>query len=154
MNRILDNLFYTGNFRYSGIYYRGQHEAIISVELYNAVQLKRSKYKNIIRQERNLTYTGFLTCSHCGSSITGCVKFNQYTYYNCTQKKCYNEKCINNEYMREEILETLIIEQLKKLGCCDTEYFKHLPGVEKRQFLQLINFSGKLDINHKKLVTG
>jgi hypothetical protein len=70
--RILTNPFYVGRFKRHGIEYQGKHEPIIPESLFNRVQqiLGGSTYR-----KHTTPYAGsLLSCSYCGSAVTGEVK--------------------------------------------------------------------------------
>ena len=116
---ILKSSFYYGEFEYpkgSNKWYKGQHEPIITRELYNIVQEKITN-ENIVRaSNKEFAFTKMLTCGLCGSGITADEKFkkqkngnvHRYVYYGCTKFKDKNCPC---GYIKEEDL----IEQLANI---------------------------------------
>lgn len=109
---ILHNSFYIGAFKYMGKKYdNAQHEAIISPELFYAVQQRLATHTPR-PQINNFTYLGLLKCSHCGCSITAEIKKGKYVYYHCTGKKGGSCK---SKYIREEKITTAIEAFLKNL---------------------------------------
>ncbi len=117
--RILDNPFYYGMFEFpkaSGNWYQGKHQPLITQELFEKAkaQLKRDQ---IVRQNKEFSFTKLFTCGYCGSTICAEEKWKvlkdgtsaHYIYYGCGRAKDRNCK---NKYIREE---ELIIELLKIL---------------------------------------
>lgn len=116
--RILDNPFYYGVFerpKGSGNWYQGKHEPLITQELYEKahIQLKRDQ---IVRENREFSFTKLFTCGYCDSGISAEEKWKalkdgtsaHYIYYSCTRSRDRNCK---NKYIREEEL----IDELLKI---------------------------------------
>ncbi len=82
---ILKNPFYQGEFRWLGKIYPGNHEALISRELFDRVQAIATKGKPSSFRGRQFAFGGqYLSCGHCGCAITADQKKGRYVYYNCT----------------------------------------------------------------------
>lgn len=121
---ILKSSFYYGEFEYpkgSNKWYKGQHEPIITKELYNLVQEKITT-ENIIRaSNKEFAFTKMLTCGLCGSGITADEKFkkqqngnvHRYVYYGCTKFKDKNCPC---GYIKEEDLIEQLADILEKVS--------------------------------------
>ncbi len=108
--RILGSSFYYGEFEYprkSGKWYKGQHEPMITKELFDRVQIQlkvpvKTKWGSI-----PFPYKHFLKCYGCGSSIVGEQKTRHYqngnsptfTYYHCSRQ--VNRDC-KEPFAREQ----------------------------------------------------
>lgn len=121
--RILDNTFYYGPFEYpkeSANWYEGKHEPIITKDLFDRAQaqLKRDQ---IIRENKEFSFTKLFTCGYCGSGISAEEKYKQlkdgtharYVYYSCSRARDRNCK---NKYIREEELITELLKILDKIS--------------------------------------
>jgi site-specific DNA recombinase len=112
IHTVLRNRIYTGDFIWKGRRYRGRHEPLISVELYERVQeviegrISRKKR----RSKREFAFSTLITCGHCGCAMVGELKKRRYVYYHCTG---YKGKCPKT-YVREEVLSEKFSEML---GC-------------------------------------
>lgn len=108
---ILKNHFYYGSFEYpkdSGRWFKGNHQPIITKELFDIVQekLQRSLIKS---NNKEFAFTRIIKCGLCGSGITADEKFkklsdgsvNRYVYYGCSK---FNDKECKCGYIREEDL--------------------------------------------------
>jgi predicted metal-binding protein len=116
--QILQNPFYYGVFEYpakSGNWYTGQHEPLITQELFDMVQSQvKSQFTRI--ENKEFAFTKLLTCGLCDSGVSAEEKFkklkdgsvNRHVYYGCTKSKDRNCKC---GYINEEEL----IKQFEKL---------------------------------------
>jgi len=104
LHTILKNRVYVGLFVWGGVEYRGKHEPLISIELFDAVQAAlqghhRGKYGKV-----DIAFRGMLTCAHDGCSLTGERKKEQYVYYRCTG---YRGKCALPRFREEQIAERM-----------------------------------------------
>lgn len=123
VHRILENHFYYGVFerpKRSGNWYQGKHQALIPQDLFEKAQaqLKRDQ---IVRENKEFSFTKLFTCGYCGSGISAEEKFKQlgdgtharYVYYGCGRSRDRNCK---NKYIREE---ELIAELMKIMDKVD-----------------------------------
>lgn len=132
--KMLGNPFYYGEFEYpkaSGKWYKGNHEPLISKELFVKVQ---EQLKVPIKPKwgaKEFPFKRFLKCYSCDSNIVGEEKFKnykngivkKYTYYHCSRQVRYD---CTEPYVREEA----IIQEL--LCMCDdliTDKVELEPGL-------------------------
>lgn len=119
---ILKRRFYCGEFMWIGKVKQGKHKPMISIEEHERIQSLLIRSQKPSQNKYQNYYSGFITCAHCKSSITGYskVKNNRfkglttYHYLKCTKKKVKN--CSQIQLTRTEIdrqisiiLENLII---------------------------------------------
>jgi hypothetical protein len=96
--RVLRKLVYTGKVVHRGKVFPGQHEAIISEDVFQEVQkmlaeeIPRKGFKTRIEGHPNLPYLGLIRCQECGSIMTTAytIKKNKdgvrrYYYYKCSK---------------------------------------------------------------------
>ena len=75
VERILHNSFYVGFFKYKGIIYEnGQHEPIITPELYFTAQKRLNTVSKSKPQINDFSYVGLIKCASCGCSVTAELK--------------------------------------------------------------------------------
>ena len=118
--KILRNRIYTGRFVWDGKTYDGQHEALVSTDLWERVQdvLDGRVGRKARTRKRDFAFSGLIECAACGCSIVGEIKKERYVYYHCTG---YADKCRGNpsscrrKHMREEALEQQFTELLGRL---------------------------------------
>lgn len=122
VRNILGNVTYTGRLHFGDIVVDNAHEAIISMEQYNAAQVLREKrqeqYGATAFQSKHL-FTGLLFCGHCGGRYylrnTG-----KYTYYACYSRTkqmksmVKDPNCMNKIWKGAE-LEAIIDAQIREL---------------------------------------
>lgn len=98
IEQMLKNPFYHGEFRWQGRLYKGNHQPLVSRDLFERVQLVIAGKKPGVFQDRQFAYGQMMTCAHCGCVITAEIKKERYVYYRCTNGK---GKC-PQAYVREE----------------------------------------------------
>ncbi|MFP5503228.1 MAG: recombinase family protein, partial [Candidatus Sericytochromatia bacterium] len=108
---ILKNPFYYGEFRWRGQLYKGNHEPLISRATFDRVQRLLEGKGPGLYQERAFAFGQFLTCAHCGCTITAEIKKEKYIYYRCTNGR---GKC-PQRYVREEALVEQLGEVMKAI---------------------------------------
>ena len=100
LGKLLQNVNYLGVLKFRDVIYAGQHEAIISQELFDKAQLSfRKDNKPLYRDDHNFALSGMMTCAKCGCAITAEIKKGKYIYYHCTggKGKCEQKKIYINE---------------------------------------------------------
>ena len=114
IHAVLRNPLYTGTFRWKGQNYQGTHEPLIDTPTWEHVQ-DALDHRHEGRQRRvkhDFTYTGMVTCGHCGCSLVGEKKKGRYTYYHCTG---YRGHC-PEPYVREETLHEEFLNALRRIS--------------------------------------
>ena len=114
LSKILKNPFYTGNFLYKNVLYKGRHEPLISMGLFEKVQLAFKKDgKPETRRKHQFIYSGLFTCAKCGSAIVGEIKKGKYIYYHCADK---TKNCPNKGIsIKQEQLDKYFEESIKRI---------------------------------------
>lgn len=125
ISRILDNQSYTGDLiqgvkkklnyksnklanvnKSDWIIIQNHHEAIISKEEFEQVQVLKGKYVKINKNNEIDLFSGLLRCSDCNSTFT-IRKSNNQTYYYCSNyvrnKKC-TKQGINKKKLEDKVL--------------------------------------------------
>ncbi|MBU1164461.1 recombinase family protein [Patescibacteria group bacterium] len=114
--KILENKLYYGwiEIKKWHIFVKGQHEPIVSEELFNKVQAIRKGW-NPRKQTRNRNHPDFplrgIKCANCGCTITGGwtrgKTGKRYAYYNCVNKKCSKKKSVSKEVIEDNFTKFL-----------------------------------------------
>ena len=120
IHNILRNRLYTGWFEWNGKLIRGQHDALVPLELWERVQavLDGRFAKKAKRGRHDFAFSGLIACGKCGCAVVGEIKKQRYVYYHCTG---YADKCQGNvdscrrKYVREEALEAQFTDLLGRL---------------------------------------
>jgi DNA invertase Pin-like site-specific DNA recombinase len=91
---ILKNPVYIGDFVWKGVYYKGKHEPLVSIDLFRRVQsIIEDKSRPLKRQAARFAFRGVVKCGTCGCAITAEIKKDRYVYYRCTHARA---ECVNN----------------------------------------------------------
>ena len=110
---ILSRTFYYGVMELHGKYYNGNHEPIISQNLFDRCQEVLGKKTRPRAKTKGFTLSGFIVCEACGCAITAEIKKGKYIYYHCTNGKgICNQKSFN---ANEEKLHDQIALDMEKL---------------------------------------
>lgn len=139
---MLHNIFYIGKFKWGGEIYEGNHDAIISPELYYRVQ---DMFKDIDRTKKHtvtFAYTNLIKCAECGCYLTaefkrGKNKKGHYVYYHWSNAKGVHENLKNyrEEYFDNTfaaILDTICLEaeEIERLKILAKDYIKEFSEYE------------------------
>jgi len=108
LQKILKNHFYYGWFEWSGQFWKGSHEPLISKHLFDKVQSIFADRASSQWKGKWFAFKGLLRCGFCGCAITAETIKGKYTYYRCTYGKGYCEQRIR----REEEIDSLFAEAL------------------------------------------
>ena len=146
----------------------GQHEPLISKELFQKTQLildgnKREEHPNTkILSDINLPLRGFLVCPECGRNLTGSAskgRNNRYYYYHCVSACGHRQKAeIANEAFENGLVQFEIKDAiktiLKKLLLNNYKKFVQNPFEEKKRIVQEIDkLNAKLSVARNKLLS-
>ena len=112
VHRILINPFYSGIMVRDGKYYAGNHEPIISKQLFDDAQTALFGKTHSKKQKHFFPFRGFLRCKSCGCALTASTK-KGHDYYYCTNGKggCVEHK----KYMRSEHLDMIIAKAFNNI---------------------------------------
>ncbi len=125
--KILSNPFYCGGIKWNGVVYKGNHEPIITKELYDRVQLlltskntpKYGKHAHLFKQMGK--------CGQCNGTATGEIQ-KGHVYYHCNGYK----GCTDRKYVREEDIEFKIADVFTYMAIgMDTEELEIVRDVLK-----------------------
>ena len=120
--KIFSNPFYYGTFEYpegSGNWYEGGHEAMITENEYDTVQIMLGRKGNPRSKKYNFAFRGPLFCEECGAMVTAEHKYKKqkngkvrhYIYYHCTKRR---GKCSQGS-IEEKQLEKQIVALLNRI---------------------------------------
>lgn len=109
IEEILKNIFYIGDFMWSGTRYTGKHKPIIDKATFYQVQSKFGLTNKPKQNFNNFTYTNFIKCAKCGCYMTAEVKkgahnSGNYIYYHCTNRKKMHTS-LKGLIIREEVID-------------------------------------------------
>lgn len=123
-NDVLRSKLLCGYVSFAGTYYKGRHEAIITEEQFERVQVLLSRHKGFnANKAKEAIFSGLITCGHCGEIYHSykardkVIKDKYYRYYICRARRFpseYDEKCMNKTWNGKK-LEALIAGEINNL---------------------------------------
>jgi site-specific DNA recombinase len=116
LETMLKNPFYIGRFVWQGIEYKGTHEPLVSLELFQRVQDTFAGRNKPKYRKHNFAFAGLLTCVHDGCTVTTELQKGKYVYYRCSHGR---GKC-SLPYMREEEVSDKMGALLKQIYVPET----------------------------------
>lgn len=156
MRNVLARRTYIGEMFYQGKWYKGEHEAILSPELFEqAARLKAAKHEDYLekgtRDGMASSYLGgFLFCARCGAKYVKCAHYNHYQgknekidLYKCSSRAKKNPEAVRDPNCRNKIwkmteLDALIFAEIEKLSLSEDffdESGKTHPGQAQAEIL-------------------
>ena len=107
IRRILRNPIYWGPFRWKGKVYTGNHEPLISRDLFEEVQLALRANGKPHRSKHDFAFRGLATC-RCGKRMVGHLAKGRYRYYGCSAR-------CGIPQIKESKLSKMFLEHLKAI---------------------------------------
>src|SRR5690606_4570629 len=148
---------------------KGQHEALISEELFDKVQQildgnkRQSVYNTKILSDVNLPLRGYLICPKCGNNLTGSAskgRNNRYYYYHCIATCGFRQRAKTANQIFEEGLTQFDLNKgnkdiLKKMVLLNyNQFVKENPQMDKRKIAKEIDvLNDKLSVARDKLLS-
>ncbi len=115
LHKTLHNPIYYGSFIWGGKLYQGSHTALVSKELFDAVQEAFNAHNKPKQTKKYFAYSGLMVCGKCGCAITAEIQKGKYIYYHCTG---FKGKC-SDKFIREEELTHQFADVVKKVHIDD-----------------------------------
>lgn len=112
LRHMLMNKFYRGLMSRQGKLYRGNHEAVVSQEMFERVQDILHGRHHAKHEKHFYSARGFLSCANCGCMITADTK-KGHQYYYCTNGKgiCTEHR----QYLKGETVDQLLSSLFQEL---------------------------------------
>ena len=146
---LLKNPFYYGLIRYSGEFYEGKHEPIITKKLFDEAQeVMARKSKPKTKELKPYAYRGFFRCGECGCFITTETQ-KGHNYLRCTKRK---NPCLQR-YVREDAITSLIQTELQKVSLPD-DWADWMTGELKKEKMETAQASELFAQNVKSEIVG
>ena len=146
---ILKDVTYMGKVMYNGEIIDGQHDAIISEDLFYRVQLMLSGTNKTRTHNEYFTYSNFITCAKCGYKYVAMLKHGahnsgNYIYYHCNNytKIHKKQKNIRQDYIDEamqEVIDSFEISEkdIKRIKSQINDAISDLRTYEKKSVKEL-----------------
>ena len=128
VQRLLQNHFYYGIFKFKGETYQGTQEPLISKKLFDKCQevMQSRGHIKTRKAEKTFPFRGLFVCGECGCAITAETQ-KGHNYYRCTKKK---NPC-SQKYVREEALTEQVKSFLQKVSLPSQDAEKVLRELDK-----------------------
>lgn len=134
---ILQNIRYTGVYKYKDIEIPGGIPPIITPEEYRRAQMKKNENRTTLRRHTNFRkypFAGKLYCGECGSLMVGMSGYgksgNKYYYYQCKGHKRNNAEC-DTHNIRADKLEDTVLDFISKNLLTDEQIELLAENLEK-----------------------
>lgn len=157
---ILKNPLYIGKIRHHDKIYDGEHEAIISQDIYDKVQslLKKNNINqsNTNRKRIDSMLRGVLFCSSCGSRMakTYTVKdAKKYTYYTCLNALKNGRKKCSNKSVPSVKLDEFVVNHMRKIATNPEFLSRFLEAFSKQRSTEIENIQSELKVLTVKLAS-
>lgn len=132
IDKLLKNTFYYGLMYKGGNFYQGNHEPLISRELFDSAQTVMKKRVHFKKEKHFFPLRGLFVCATCGCLFTANKK-KGHDYYYCTNgKKICSE---HKHYIRSEDLDSFIISLFDKVAV-DQEWIDIVYEASKQKLRQ------------------
>ncbi len=161
--------FYHGEMRWRGAVQKGNHEPLISKELFDKcthVMAENNRY--VCRKRKfNFILRGFVFCNRCGQRYTAeHHPLKNKSYYHCNhhhpQKKCTDkyvevwdlEGQIERKFEEMQFTETFISQVIEKLRTIYESKKADVGNGKKQYMTSKLNVEKKLEVAEEKLING
>lgn len=101
VKELLSNPFYLGRVKWKDIDAAGQHDPLVSQELFDKVQAvlrRRSKEPGAKGSVRGFVLRGLAICASCRGHMTGSRARGRWLYYQCSRRNYSHSRCDGQKY--------------------------------------------------------
>ena len=151
LETMLANPFYCGIIRIkrTGATYKGAHEPLISVELFEEVQARKAGRAVKKKTKHQFTYRSLFRCGLCGASMIA-ERQKGHVYYRCQTTACATKT------VREELIEDATWEVLRTTRLSEIDVERLARGIEawlqgQDSKGQMLALSNEIDTVQSKL---
>lgn len=135
---ILQSPFYYGAIPWNGeVHPNGKHEPLVSKELFDKVQLIRTRVGTPKYHRHEIKFRKLLKCGECSGTITGEIQ-KGHVYYHCNHYR----DCSQKKYTREEDIENRLMGVFK--------FFENITEKEAEQIKEKIKQNHAHEIEYKE----
>ena len=133
---LLTNVLYCGDIAHKGVFYPGEHPALVSRELWQEVNAKHRLSRSKIRRHHavDAPLQGLVRCGPCGALLTASFTHRQgqrHLYYVCRAGKKQPPICLQQP-VRAQDLEDSLRERLERRGAMSDLAFE--------QFIRAVSY--------------
>jgi site-specific DNA recombinase len=121
---MLSNILYLGKIEYQGEVIEGEHEAILSEEVWRQVQDTLRRHRNdggaSVRNKHGALLKGLLYCAPCGTAMshkwTAKKNHRRYHYYVCTTAEKQGWDSCPTKSLPAPAIERFVVERIRCIG--------------------------------------
>jgi site-specific DNA recombinase len=137
MHETLSDPFYYGKFRWNGEVYAGQHESLISKELFDQVQQKLVRSNGNPQYKKHLSvFKAKIKCEECGGVIAWEIQKDHW-YGHCNHYR----KCSQKEWVRQEAVEDQLFSYFDNAALKNTRVLQWLEKAMKKDHAEEISYN-------------
>ena len=137
MHETLSDPFYYGKFRWNGEIYPGQHESLISKELFDQVQQKLVRSNSNPQYKKHLSvFKAKMKCKGCGGVIAWEIQKNHW-YGHCN----HHRQCNQKEWIRQEAAENQLFSYFDNAALKNTRVLQWLEKAIKKDHAEEISYN-------------
>lgn len=123
LHALLTNPIYIGKVRHKTDVYPGEHEAIVSADIFNKVQatLQRNRHSGGVntRNRHGSLLRGLLHCKSCDRTMVHSFSSKgerRYRYYTCTRAIQNGRKCCESRSLPAAEIERVVVDQIRAIA--------------------------------------
>ena len=156
--RMFTNIFYTGIIEWDRQQYEGKHDAMITLEEYDRVQIILGREGKPRPKTHTFAFTGSIRCGVCGCLYTAETKkrllisgeVREHTYYHCT-RKTRKIICNQRKNIAVEDLELSIEKEIEKYTILPEFLEWALESLNKKNDTEIEDRTKVYEMRHKNL---
>ena len=165
---LLKRRTYTGVIKHHEAYFEGEHDPIISQDLFDSVQKEIDRRSDEFCKRNRRTgkaqsyLGGFLVCSHCGAKYSKYSQYDNkgkeyaYVYYKCNSRTKRSKHLIHdpnckNKTWRMDDLDSLVFDEIRKLSM-DESYISQLKDEAEDETPVIQSEIDSLDVQLTRLM--
>ncbi len=124
LHALLTNPIYRGQIKHKDDLYEGEHEPLITKEIFDAVQTQlQSKHRGEVRNQHNALLSGRLFCKACQRAMVHSFtskSTTRYRYYLCSNANKNGRSACPSPTLRAAEIESVVLEQIRVLADNDS----------------------------------
>jgi DNA invertase Pin-like site-specific DNA recombinase len=157
--KMFTNIFYAGIIDYDGVHHQGKHDAMITLEEYDRVQMLLGRKGKPRPKHHEFAFTGSIRCGECGCLFTAETKrklirstgtIKEFTYYHCT-RRTRKVVCTQKKAISDANLDLQIEKEIEKYTILPEFLQWALEGLNTKNDTEIEDRSKIYETQHKAL---
>lgn len=113
IENMLQNITYTGNFYWGGVYYEGKYKPLVSMQIFKKIEDMNADNRSK-RRKKTFLFSGIFQCAKCGRLMTVEKQSGAHASGNYIYLRCSNPAC-KKHYISESKVEKEVINLLESI---------------------------------------